>query len=130
MPQPTDPTLLATLAALKAARLEKRLTIRAVANLVRVSESTISGCEAVKGPPKPANLKAWGKALGVPIPKEAMEAAIASYRRFAKAECGTSGGYARHTREKTPICDPCRQAELTRQKHYRDQAKLRQKQNG
>lgn len=31
-------------------------------------------------------------------------------RRYAKAKCGTTAGYHRHTRERTTVCDPCRQA--------------------
>lgn len=36
---------------------------------------------------------------------------LAAYRdRYEPAPCGTYGGYKRHRREQTPICDKCRWA--------------------
>lgn len=39
----------------------------------------------------------------VPVPTE-------KRKRAAIAECGTTGGYARHVRLKEPVCTPCREA--------------------
>ncbi len=39
---------------------------------------------------------------------QAVAGSAASQR--GPAECGTNSGYRKHTRDKTPICDPCRRA--------------------
>lgn len=41
----------------------------------------------------------------------------------ARAECGTPGGYKRHVRERTPQCEPCKEARRQEAKDRRAEAK-------
>jgi WhiB family redox-sensing transcriptional regulator len=48
----------------------------------------------------------------------------------APAACGTTAGYERHRREKTPSCAACRAARTQQYNRYREQRRLRQQIEG
>ncbi|GGJ56160.1 hypothetical protein GCM10007173_13700 [Glutamicibacter ardleyensis] len=66
---------------------------------------------------------------GEPV-DDACAEAIRVYKRalkgtkpFTPAPCGTAAGDARHRREKTPVCDPCKEARNKRRREERAKAK-------
>lgn len=121
---PTDPVMIALADRLRESRVRQGVTIYAIAAVIDVSPSTLSCWERRKTKVDPTKLRGWAKLLHEPLSREERERAEATYRaRWSVAECGTPAGYARHRREGTPICEPCRQVNRDRNKNYRIKAK-------
>lgn len=84
-------------------------------------ERPVRGSTAPPGLWAPAPEVVKAKAVKAKKPKAKRVRAVrprSTAPRANKAECGTDSGYKKHTREKTPVCDPCRLAHNERNRRY------------
>lgn len=96
--------------ALRMERLRRRIRQIVLARQLGVSNVTLCGWES-GSVPTDEHLRAWAAALNVDVPD--------GVRGTQLSPCGTTGGYQRHVRHRTPACDACRSAQREYMRQYR-----------